>query len=108
MMEYLGPIVIQLRELLASESSRTILLVLTFFFAASLFLLFAFIVTPALSARSRITEQLKDAGFTSRRDLLAGQEAERLDAAAKLTNLHQKLEKSNPDSIQARLYRAGF
>jgi tight adherence protein C len=107
-MEYLSPVLIQLRELLASEHSRTILLVLAFFFAASLFLLFAFIITPALSARSRITEQLKEAGFTSRRDLLAGQEVERLDAATRLANLHQKLEKSNPDSIQARLYRAGF
>jgi tight adherence protein C len=107
-MEYLSPTLSQLRELLAGEHGRTILLVLAFFFAVSVFFLFAFIITPALSARARITQQLREAGVSSRRELLAGQHADRIEAAAKAAGFYQKLEKSNPDSIQARLQRAGF
>ena len=95
-------------QLLDSEFSRSILLVLAFFFASSVFLLFAFILTPALRTRSRISEQLREAGYRSRRDLLAGQEAERLEAVRPVAEFFQKLEKTNPDSVQARLYRAGF
>jgi tight adherence protein C len=93
---------------LESDSSRTILLVLAFFFASSIFLLFALILSPALRTRSRINEQLREAGFKSRRELLAGQEAERLDAVRPVAEFFQKMDKTNPDSIQERLYRAGF
>ena len=107
-MDYTASIIRALERFFQDDDSRTVLLGLAFFFAASLFLLVAFTLLPALRTRSRINQQLQEAGFSSRRVLLAGQEIERIEALAPVVEFYQKAEKGKQDTIQGRLYRAGF
>jgi tight adherence protein C len=106
--EYLTAAVYQLDDLVGGVSTRTALFVLAFLCASSIFLFASLLLSPALRTRARIAEQLRVAGIDSGRVLSAGQERQRIEANEFIADYYEKLEKGDPDSIQARLYRAGF
>ena len=103
-----GALVRIINTLLQGSSGRIALFILAFLCASAIALFVLQLLSPALRTRARITEQLKDAGISSRRALLAGQEKERIDAVESAAQYYQQLEKSKPDSVHALLYQAGF
>jgi len=94
--------------LLESGQGDVVVLFLAFAFAMSLFLLVTYVVVPVAQTRRRIRQHLAEDGVYSRRSLLAAQEAEKIGAGLPVQRFFEKLEKGRPDSIQARLFRAGY
>ena len=88
--------------------SETFLLAVAYTIAASLFLFFAMVVLPRLATRRRVNQQLLETGIGSRRALLAKQEAQRAGSEIPVERYFEKIERGDPEAIEARLLRAGF
>ncbi len=81
-----------------------------FIAAALLFGGFALIVSPAMQTRRRIAEQLHAEGIKDRRSLEAQAEMTKLAARRPVEAYFAAVEKEGrePDSLEAKLFRAGF
>jgi len=89
--------------------SETFLLAVAYAVAAGLFLFIAMVVLPRLATRRRVNRQLLDSGVKSgRRLLLAEQEAQRAESEVPVERYFEKIERGDPEAIEARLLRAGF
>ncbi|MDH3580675.1 MAG: type II secretion system F family protein [Hyphomicrobiales bacterium] len=87
---------------------ETFLLALAYAVVAGLFLYFSLYVLPRLGTRRRVNRQLLDSGVGSRRALLAKQEAIRAESEIPVERYFEKIERGDPEEIEARLLRAGF
>ncbi len=88
--------------------SETFLLAFAYAVAAGLVLFIAMVVLPRLATRRRVNRQLLDSGIVSRRSLLAAQEAQRAETDIPVERYFEKIERGDPEEIEARLLRAGF
>ena len=78
--------------------------------AAFLFLFAVFLLSPVLQTRRRVAEQLIAEGITNRRSLEAQTELTRIAARRPVEAYFKAMDKENsqPDALEAKLFRAGF
>ncbi|MCT8972695.1 type II secretion system F family protein [Microbaculum marinisediminis] len=98
----------RMSAVLTGAGGEWVLLALAFAAAVATFLFASFLVLPRLETRRRIREQLLKKNIPTHA-LLAGQAEERARALLPLTDYYAAIEENaEPDSIRARLHRAGF
>ncbi|OJU49706.1 MAG: type II secretion protein F [Mesorhizobium sp. 61-13] len=96
--------------LFSAEHSGLLISITVFAAAASLFLVGALVLSPAIQTRRRINEALLDEGGVSRRSLGAQQNIAKAAAQAPVEAYFRATEKEQrePNALEAKLFRAGF
>ncbi|UVC18886.1 type II secretion system F family protein [Mesorhizobium onobrychidis] len=81
-----------------------------FLAAVALFLLGAFVFTPALQTRKRVAQSLLADGIPNRRSLVGQEELARISAQRPVEAYFRSLkkERDEPSALDAKLFRAGF